>query len=159
MKKLKIGQKVRVVECGTDNKSHLGRVGRIGYQQDEWGYWQVEIGNDYCGKAKVELVKKVVRKKKDLKILPSFLKQVICNHCKGELTIRNPKGFCDHLYFPDNCKECQKRAIEKVKPKKSKKKVKKCKHEFRQRFLSTQVGMMNAGYYCIYCLKIRYKYI
>lgn len=30
----------------------------------------------------------------------------ICGHCKGEISIRNPKGFCDHLYYPDSCDIC-----------------------------------------------------
>ena len=25
-----------------------------------------------------------------------------CEHCGGSVKIRNPKGFCDHLYYPDN---------------------------------------------------------
>lgn len=29
-----------------------------------------------------------------------------CNHCGGDLKIRNPKGYCDHLYYPENCKQC-----------------------------------------------------
>lgn len=30
-----------------------------------------------------------------------------CEHCGGDLAIRNPKGFCDHLYYPDNCNICK----------------------------------------------------
>lgn len=30
-----------------------------------------------------------------------------CKHCQGDLKIRNPKGFCDHLYYPDYCQICQ----------------------------------------------------
>lgn len=30
----------------------------------------------------------------------------ICLHCGGDVRIRNPKGFCDHLYYPDNCEGC-----------------------------------------------------
>ena len=30
-----------------------------------------------------------------------------CNHCKMDTAIRNPSGFCDHLYYPDNdCVGC-----------------------------------------------------
>jgi len=32
----------------------------------------------------------------------------ICKHCGEKLSIRNPKGYCDHLYYPENCKICQK---------------------------------------------------
>ena len=35
-------------------------------------------------------------------------KDAICPHCKGSIAIRNPKGFCDHLQYPENCKVCQK---------------------------------------------------
>ena len=31
----------------------------------------------------------------------------ICKHCGGDIGIRNPKGYCDHLYYPENCKVCQ----------------------------------------------------
>ena len=31
----------------------------------------------------------------------------ICPHCKGDIRIRNPKGYCDHLYWPNNCETCQ----------------------------------------------------
>lgn len=24
-----------------------------------------------------------------------------------DILIRNPSGFCDHLYYPDNCKICK----------------------------------------------------
>jgi hypothetical protein len=35
----------------------------------------------------------------------------ICLHCKGKIAVRNPKGFCDHLYYPDNCKVCKASAV------------------------------------------------
>ncbi len=31
-----------------------------------------------------------------------------CPHCKMDKRIRNPSGYCDHLYYPDNCEECKK---------------------------------------------------
>ena len=31
----------------------------------------------------------------------------ICPHCKMEIAIRNPSGYCDHLYYPDSCKICE----------------------------------------------------
>lgn len=31
----------------------------------------------------------------------------IYSHCGGEIKIRNPKGYCDHLYYPENCSTCQ----------------------------------------------------
>lgn len=34
----------------------------------------------------------------------------ICSHCGEEIAIRNPSGYCDHLYYPDNCKTCQKKS-------------------------------------------------
>ena len=30
-----------------------------------------------------------------------------CDHCKMNVEIRNPSGFCDHLYYPEYCKTCQ----------------------------------------------------
>jgi hypothetical protein len=30
----------------------------------------------------------------------------ICSHCKGDIAIRNPSGFCDHLHYPENCPVC-----------------------------------------------------
>jgi hypothetical protein len=36
-----------------------------------------------------------------------------CKHCKGDLSIRNPKGFCDHLYYPDYCEICKNKVMEK----------------------------------------------
>lgn len=32
----------------------------------------------------------------------------ICPHCKMRKKIRNPSGFCDHLYYPEYCKICKK---------------------------------------------------
>jgi hypothetical protein len=26
-----------------------------------------------------------------------------CKCCGGDIKIRNPKGYCDHLYYPENC--------------------------------------------------------
>ena len=34
-------------------------------------------------------------------------KSVACLHCNGDVEIRNPTGSCDHLYYPDCCKTCQ----------------------------------------------------
>lgn len=31
----------------------------------------------------------------------------VCAHCGGDTKIRNPKGFCDHLYYPDYCGVCK----------------------------------------------------
>ncbi len=31
----------------------------------------------------------------------------ICKHCKKPIAIRNPSGYCDHLYYPDNCEVCK----------------------------------------------------
>lgn len=30
----------------------------------------------------------------------------ICKHCGEDTAIRNPSGYCDHLYYPDNCTTC-----------------------------------------------------
>lgn len=31
----------------------------------------------------------------------------ICPHCFEDTAIRNPSGFCDHLYYPDCCDVCK----------------------------------------------------
>ena len=37
----------------------------------------------------------------------------VCPHC-GELkSIRNPSGYCDHLYYPENCEVCKTGTIKK----------------------------------------------
>ncbi len=41
----------------------------------------------------------------------------ICPHCGLDLAIRNPSGFCDHLYYPEYCKVCAKIANERLKQK------------------------------------------
>jgi len=30
----------------------------------------------------------------------------VCKHCGGDISIRNPKGFCDHLRYPESCSVC-----------------------------------------------------
>lgn len=34
----------------------------------------------------------------------------VCAHCGGSVAIRNPRGYCDHLYWPDNLTDEAKRA-------------------------------------------------
>src|SRR3990167_9397448 len=29
-----------------------------------------------------------------------------CQHCGGDIKIRNPKGYCDHLHYPEACEVC-----------------------------------------------------
>ncbi len=29
-------------------------------------------------------------------------KRMKCKHCGGLISVRNPRGDCDHLYWPDN---------------------------------------------------------
>lgn len=31
----------------------------------------------------------------------------LCDHCGGDIAIRNPKWYCDHLYYPDSCDYCR----------------------------------------------------
>ena len=31
----------------------------------------------------------------------------ICEHCNMDVAIRNPSGYCDHLYHPEYCKICK----------------------------------------------------
>ena len=30
-----------------------------------------------------------------------------CDHCGGPIAIRNPSGYCDHLYYPECCNVCK----------------------------------------------------
>lgn len=34
-----------------------------------------------------------------------------CPHCRMDIAIRNPSGYCDHLKYPENCEPCQKGAV------------------------------------------------
>lgn len=34
---------------------------------------------------------------------PQDIKEKKCKCCGGNIKIRNPKGCCDHLYYPENC--------------------------------------------------------
>jgi hypothetical protein len=36
-----------------------------------------------------------------------YIPSRVCPHCKGDIRIRNPSGYCDHLHYPENCKTCQ----------------------------------------------------
>ena len=36
-----------------------------------------------------------------------MLDKMICNHCGYPVSIRNPSGKCDHLYYPDCCPICK----------------------------------------------------
>lgn len=49
---------------------------------------------------------------KELKELRTYYEKYICKHCGGDIRIRNPKGYCDHLYYPDNCDICKRRETE-----------------------------------------------
>lgn len=32
----------------------------------------------------------------------------LCDHCKMDIEIANPSGYCNHVYYPDNnCDECK----------------------------------------------------
>jgi len=30
-----------------------------------------------------------------------------CTHCGELVCLRNPSGYCDHLYYPENCELCK----------------------------------------------------
>lgn len=34
----------------------------------------------------------------------------VCPHCGGPISVRNPSGYCDHLYYPEYCEVCQQMA-------------------------------------------------
>ncbi len=31
----------------------------------------------------------------------------LCSHCNTPIVIRNAKGICDHLYYPESCEFCK----------------------------------------------------
>lgn len=35
------------------------------------------------------------------------MSQSYCKHCLMDIALRNPSGFCDHLYYPENCGVCR----------------------------------------------------
>jgi len=35
-----------------------------------------------------------------------ILSKYICQHCKGDIRIANPSGFCNHVYYPECCDIC-----------------------------------------------------
>lgn len=41
------------------------------------------------------------------------MKADLCPHCGGDKALRNPSGFCDHLYYPENCAVCNKPNVDK----------------------------------------------
>lgn len=36
-----------------------------------------------------------------------------CEHCGGNIAVRNPMGFCDHLHYPEYCRVCKRMRREK----------------------------------------------
>ena len=36
-----------------------------------------------------------------------YVKGELCIHCGYLIKIRNPSGYCDHLYYPENCNVCK----------------------------------------------------
>jgi len=37
----------------------------------------------------------------------------ICGHCGEPVEIRNNSGYCDHLYYPENCDYCRTKKMKK----------------------------------------------
>jgi len=56
----------------------------------------------------------------------------ICEHCGMDIAIRNPSGYCDHLYYPDNCVVCKKREDEKEINIKLRKLIKAIRADFKE---------------------------
>ena len=46
-----------------------------------------------------------------MKKLPSlydlYQEKETCPHCDQSIMIRNPTGYCNHLFYPDECKVCK----------------------------------------------------
>lgn len=60
--------------------------------------WDVLANLQFAYEKEAEYVGEKIAKEYEVKI---------CEHCKGNIAIRNPTGFCDHLYYPDNCPVCK----------------------------------------------------
>ena len=44
-----------------------------------------------------------------------------CKHCGYDTALRNPSGYCDHLYYPEACEVCnaeniKRQRVEKAAP-------------------------------------------
>lgn len=48
---------------------------------------------------------KVVKKSSKSLTMEKYSK--LCTHCGEDKRIRNKSGYCDHLYYPDNCEVCK----------------------------------------------------
>ena len=35
----------------------------------------------------------------------------ICQHCKGQVALANPSGFCSHIHYPEACEVCSRAAL------------------------------------------------
>lgn len=42
--------------------------------------------------------------------LGTIVPKKMCKHCKMDIAVRNPSGYCDHLYYPENCDVCKMKA-------------------------------------------------
>jgi hypothetical protein len=63
--------------------------------------WNVQQSDN---KARERLFKS---KPKDAKV-DKICHAELCPHCNELIALRNPSGFCDHLYYPENCEVCKK---------------------------------------------------
>jgi len=59
-------------------------------------------------KSMLEEIKKIINTKYNRDFIEKG-NESLCKHCGGDLSIRNPKGYCDHLYYPENCEICKKK--------------------------------------------------
>lgn len=94
----------------------------------------------------------------------------LCKHCNMPVEIRNPSGYCDHLYYPDYCKICQKiqsnEKVIKTKIKKLEKLIKEIKDDApktkytsndcplrHNHYKLSQIfsGLGTYGWECIFC--------
>ena len=93
----------------------------------------------------------------------------ICPHCDMDTNIRNPSGYCDHLFYPNNdckiCKLMRQKEVVKMKPTKPtterKESINYCLHDYKNHHYWEKVGVENGKivYQCSQCRKCSYEEI
>ena len=58
----------------------------------------------------LEIVHDATQQEESARHAPQQPQPNICKHCGMDIRIRNPSGYCDHLYYPDNCDVCKRQA-------------------------------------------------
>jgi hypothetical protein len=70
---------------------------------DDCIYWK----NNRCLKESIIIGKMFGCIDKINKKNVDYIKEELCLHCGYPIKIRNPSGYCDHLYYPESCGVCK----------------------------------------------------